>query len=148
MGDPAMGRDDTFPLSEERSRSCFQRLTTKEAGNHAEIIWPFLDVKVEEMLDEKVKHVTAEAARDALFQVISDLMELDSKSADDRNKIKRLFRLLCGIMAAQSVVARICFRCILPWTVAALIGALSIALKDYVPSVAAQLQKLGLPNGP
>lgn len=148
MGEPAMGRDDTFPITDERTRACFQRLTTQEAGNHAETMWPYIDVKVAEMLDEKVKDVTTDAARDALYHIISDLMELDSKSLEDRNKIKRLFRLLCSVMAAQSVVARICFRCILPWTVAALIGVLGIALKDHFPTVADQLQKLGLPDGP
>lgn len=143
-----MTRDDTFPLRDERSRSCFQRLTTKEAGSHAETMWPFLDVKIAAMLDERVKEVGPAAVRDALYLVISDILELDPKSIQDKNKIKRLFRLLYFIMAAQSLFSRICFRCILPWTVAALVGFVGVALRDHFPTVADKLQKLGLPTAP
>ncbi len=143
-----MTRDDTFPLPEERVRSFFQNVTTKEAVYHAETIWPFLDAKISAMLEEKVKDVGADATREALFKVISDLLELNPSSIDDRRKIKRLFRLLYLVMAAQSWFARICFRCILPWTAAALVGIIGIALKQYFPTLATSLQRLGLPDGP
>ncbi len=143
-----MNRDDTFPLPEERMRSCFQRLTTAEAVKHADTIWPYLDTKIDAMLDDKIKDAGVEAARDALYHVISDMMELDPSSSEDRNKVKRLFRFLFYVIAAQSALTRMCIRCILPWILTALVGILGLALKDDFPAIADSVRKLSLPGGP
>jgi hypothetical protein len=139
-----MGRDDTFPIQDTRIRIPFRDMTTTEAEYHAETMWPYYDVRIAALLEERLKILNPQATRESVMQTLAELMELNAASAEERTRIRNAFRFLRIVVQSQAMLARICFRCLLPWTLAAGAGLAGMLLNDNFPVLASLLAKLKL----
>lgn len=143
-----MGRDDTYPLDERRIRIPFRDMTTAEAEHQVQAIWPYLDGKVVAILSEKLSQLERQYSSDDIIAVIADLMELNAATPENARQLRAAFRLLRMAAATQTMFARICFRCFLPWVVAVIAGAAGLMVKENSPALAQFVEKLKLLQWP
>lgn len=143
-----MGRDDTYPIDEKRIRIPFRDMTTAEAEHHVETIWPYLDGRIAEILTGKLSQIERQYSSEDVIVAIGNLMELSATSPENARQIRAAFRLLRMIASTQTMFARICFRCIVPWMVALLAGATGLILKENSPALAQFIDKIKLLQGP
>lgn len=143
-----MGRDDTYPMEEKRIRIPFRDMTTAEAEYHAETMWPYLDSRVSAVLNERINKIERQYTSEDIINAIADLMELSAASPEDARRIRSAFRFLRWVAATQSMFARICLRCLLPWLVAVVAGATGLIVKENSPALVHFLEKIKLLQGP
>lgn len=143
-----MGRDDTYPIDEKRIRIPFRDMTTAEAEHHVETIWPYLDGRIADVFADRLSQLERQYSSEDIIVAIGNLMELSATTPENARQIRAAFRLLRMIGATQTMFARICFRCILPWMVALLAGAAGLIIKENSPALAQFIEKLRLLQGP
>lgn len=143
-----MGRDDTYPLDERRIRIPFRDMTTAEAEHQVQAIWPYLDGKVTQILSEKLSQLERQYSGDDIIVAIANLMELSAATAENAKQIRAVFRLLRMVAVTQTMFARVCFRCLLPWVVALIAGATGMIVKENSPALTQFIEKIKLLQGP
>jgi hypothetical protein len=139
-----MRPDDTYPLSETRIRIPFRDMTTAEAEYHALVMWPYFEAKVSAVVEEKIRNELNEHTRQVVIQTLGDILALSNDDAARLKEIESIFWILKLIHKMNTATKRICIRCIMPWTLAALTGLLGLLLNHYFPYLANIIDYAGL----
>ncbi len=130
-----MGRDDTYPLPDNRIRAPFRDMTTAEAEHHADTMWPYYASRVNNAIAQSINEYMANSADDVLLRGIGEIMSINTRTPEGMSRVRLALRILAVFCDVGDMLKKVCLKCLLPWTLAALAGAAGILFKDSVPAL-------------